>query len=430
MKKALCLSVLLLMTVSVMSGCMFFTDDHSWVATVNGTDIPYAKYYELYDSYATMYEQNYGMDRNDPQYDEYFGELRDGILNSLVQAELIRQQCVDHGILPLSQENRDKAKKYLDEDIRAYKDQFIAAEKKADGTSLKTDEQYEQLADEEMQRFYENQKTSYEKLLEEYCTNVATELLQEEIVKSVTVSDTEAQEYYNQALADQKEEFKTEEDYEDAAYYGETIYTVPFEGYRYVSHILFAFSEETQTAISTARTAAATAKNSADKETDATKKAEYMATYEAKTKEADDLVAEAVADSAMKERVDAFYSRLANGEKYEDLLKELSDDAGGTGTDGYLVGPKTTTYVKPFVAEALRLSAANEISTTAITTDFGCHVMRLELLVEKGDVPFETLKEGIVDELLSSKRADEWDTQLKNWEDTADIKYNDAALGK
>ncbi|MBS7262557.1 MAG: SurA N-terminal domain-containing protein [Eubacteriales bacterium] len=429
MKKILCVVLTALLCAGVLTGCVFFEEKLDVAATVNGQEILWEDFYYLYNSYAEMYENHYGLSRTDPTYSAYFTSLRDDIIDSMIDAAILEQKCREEGILPLSAENAAEARANLDKDIRAYKDDFIASEKKADGDAPKSDEVYEAMADEEMKNFYEKNNTSYEKLLADYERQVATTCLKEKVLDGVAVTENEIKDYYDQMLAEQKADFDGDADqYEDAVAAGETIFYAP-AGYRWVSHVLFMIDEDAVTELRTLRSAAASAKASADATEDEAEKAEYTATYEAKTAEAEQKLTEAL--GALDEKVAEFYRRLGEGETWEALHDEYNDDkASGFGEKGYLIGPTTTGYVEGFLNAALGLTAVGEYNAEPTVSDYGYHVVRMDIEVPAGDVPLDDLREEISTELLASKQSGEWTELFNGWRAAAEIKINEKALAR
>ena len=407
MKKFITMIIMTALLLTCLSGCIIIqksdpTENGTVVARVNGEAITYDEFYAIYGQYVEMYAA-YGYDENDPANAEMFEEIRQGILDELVLEKVLLQQCSEKGYLPLSEADKQEVTELLQADIDAYKESIIANAKANDGENLKTDAEYEALAEEELLKFYETTST-YNELFVYKTNDFVINKLKSELTKDITVSDTEVEEYYTQSLADQKEAFEDAAEYEYTYASGETIFYNP-EGYRVVSHILLQISTDASNTIKALRTEAASAKTSAEKETDETKKAEYLATEKAKTDEADKALADAL--KALDTKLAEVMTKINEGEKFTDLIDEYSSDSNNYG-EGYLVGPETTDFVASFTAEALRLQAEGEISSTAIVSDYGYHILKLDKLIPAGDVPLADLKASITETLLSDKITARW----------------------
>ena len=420
MKKLITLVIMTALLLTSLSGCIIIdksdpTEGGKVVAKVNGESVTYDKFYAIYSQYVTMYNA-YGYSESDPNYASIFQEMRQAIIDELVLEKVLLQKCKEAGLLPLNEDDKQKVTELLQADIDEYKKSIIENAKTTDGENQRTDEEYAELAEEELRKFYET-TSSYDELFTFKTNDYVISKLKEDQTKDITVSDTEIQEYYNQSLEDQKDAFEDFHEFEDAYNAGETIF-YNLEGYRVVSHILIPISNDEATKISNLRKEAATAKSSASSETDETKKAEYLATEKAKTDEANQALNDAL--KKIEDKLEEVLTKIDSGEDFDELITEYSSDSNNNGA-GYLVGPDTDDFMESFSKEALRLQTEKEISEQGVASDYGYHILRLDKLIIAGEVPLEDLKTQITESLLYSKQSARWDALQTEWQNAAEI---------
>lgn len=86
--------------------------------------------------------------------------------------------------------------------------------------------------------------------------------------------------------------------------------------------------------------------------------------------------------------------RLAKGEKFADLARELSQDPGSKDEGGVLGCEPRGSHVAPFEV-ALAALRPGETSKTPVRTDFGFHVILLSSIEAARVKPFEQVKESL-----------------------------------
>jgi foldase protein PrsA len=118
--------------------------------------------------------------------------------------------------------------------------------------------------------------------------------------------------------------------------------------------------------------------------------------------------------------------RLKNGEKFEDVAKEVSTDTG-TAAEGGLLGDVNyvgSNYVQEFVDAAIKLKAG-EISEP-VQTQYGWHIIKCNSKSEYPVKAFDTVKEDIKKDRLSDKKQEAFDSAYDTWKKAAKAKtYSD-----
>lgn len=109
-------------------------------------------------------------------------------------------------------------------------------------------------------------------------------------------------------------------------------------------------------------------------------------------------------DSAQK-KIDEIYVNLQNGEKFEDLVKNFSDDPSSNNKDGVLpsFGTGTTTRMVTEFEDAAFALKNNGDYSKPLKTDYGFHIIKR---IEWKDVPsFEVSKKDLQNKVNKDERA-------------------------
>lgn len=97
----------------------------------------------------------------------------------------------------------------------------------------------------------------------------------------------------------------------------------------------------------------------------------------------------------------AVLTRLAKGEPFEALAKELSIDPGTQAEGGDLGCYPLGNLIEPFERAMVRLKVG-ETTRTPVKTEFGYHIIRLNKVEPMAYAPFEAVQEGLSSSLLES----------------------------
>jgi len=269
----------------------------------------------------------------------------------------------------------------------------------------------------------------------------AQDRLMADIVKDVTVTEEEIAAEYAVRMENDKAEFTAYPDvYGSTVLDGGVAYYTP-AGYRYVKHILVAYSEENQmlmnelsSEIAMKQSELLTAETSlgemgedagADTEEMAANRAALTAaietlTAEIATLELDLHTAIEAANAAIQPTVDEVLSKLAEGESFETLIGQYSQDPGMP-SEGYLVSEASTNWVTAFRDGAMALKAVGDVSEP-VYSDYGVHIIQYAGDAAEGEIGLENVREHIADELLMTKQDEAYAITMEQWAQEAGAK--------
>ncbi len=230
---------LALCAVLTLSGCGLVSIDKETeqaqqnatvVAEYTGGTVTYADAIAEYQNWLSYYEA-YGYSITS---DADKTELKQQVLDTLVQQKIIEAKAKEMGLTDLSEDEKadilSQAQAEYEDAVTYYMD-YLQGD---------TDQETRQNAVDYLDSIGYTLES-----IEQYDTeNAWQEKLKDEITKDVTVSDEAVQTTYDASVAEDQESFTDDTyNFENAATYGDTITWVP-EGYRAVKHILLTLPEE------------------------------------------------------------------------------------------------------------------------------------------------------------------------------------------
>lgn len=101
------------------------------------------------------------------------------------------------------------------------------------------------------------------------------------------------------------------------------------------------------------------------------------------------------------ERAQQVREKLLQGESFEELAAEFSDDPSAKNNKGDLGFFDAKRMVRPFSKAAFAMNKPGEISAP-VYTQFGYHIIKLHELKPAGTIPFEEVKNEIIDGMKSN----------------------------
>jgi peptidyl-prolyl cis-trans isomerase SurA len=104
----------------------------------------------------------------------------------------------------------------------------------------------------------------------------------------------------------------------------------------------------------------------------------------------------------LKLKADNIYSRIQNGETFEDLTKEFSDDKSNSGTGGKLPKFKVNRMVPEFIEVISTMQEPGTVSKPVLTL-YGYHLIKL--IGKSGLEPFDDVKDEMRKRIEKDKRA-------------------------
>jgi hypothetical protein len=266
------------------------------------------------------------------------------------------------------------------------------------------------------------------------------ELLRDKVFADLSITDEEAQKWYDDTLAADTASFDGDpSSYFDMVSDSETNGGAPVTyspgGYGRIMHIVVApdtelgedyttktirmdelLSEYGKLAMESEYT-----KDTAAPVDNSVRLGEIMTEYYGLKGEADTLWNEHYADS--KTKIEEAYSKLQSGSDFAEVMKEYTQDTDFTQYDVYSQKGKliSSEYDNSYWSESV-INAYKSLTPGSYSPIFkdeeGYHIIYFVAEEPKGAVSFENMKESIVNMLLTDKQAQEWNTLMTEW--TAD----------
>ena len=212
-------------------------DNNEVVAEVGDEKILKGEAMELYNYYADVYASFYGA--SDEEFEQ---QLKQDILDLLVQDAVLRAKAEELGLTTLTEEEQAQAQEDADTE---YNDTLESLTE-----SFKTDDNTEEEARQEALDYMESEGYSEEQALDNATSQIVQDKLRASVTDSVTVSEEDLQTAYDDLVAQQQASYDSDvSQYEYDVMNNELIAYVP-EGFRAVKHILIKFTDEQISALS------------------------------------------------------------------------------------------------------------------------------------------------------------------------------------
>ncbi len=149
------------------------------------------------------------------------------------------------------------------------------------------------------------------------------------------------------------------------------------------------------------------------------------------TAEADKADAQTQLDALIAEaqpKVDEVEAKIAAGEDFQSLIDAYGEDPGmqaGTETaeTGYYVC-EGASYDAAFLAAALSLKNVGDVSEPVLGS-YGYHIIRYEADVPSGTADFESVKEALTSQALSTAQSEAFSKALDEWTTAATVEKFD-----
>lgn len=368
--RALALILAALLLAGMLSACSA-TNPNYTVLKVGELDVGVSQYYTIYSRYKSYYSL-YGL--YDVSTAEKLRTFQDTIFDILINNLLPANQALKEGIT-LTAEEEAQIKVSLEEQINTILEDYAS---QVDASI--TDEAA--IREAEMALFKKDISSSgwtyakYTAMLEEQIRNDALAIkYMEGLYAEISISDENAQSYYEQTLAEQQTAYAEDpaQYYTDYTSYLSNGGTKPLaapEGYHFYKHILIKFAAEGE------------------------------------TKDVDAIVAE-------------IKDKLAAGADFDELVAAYGEDPGMQSepyiNEGYLISEAVIDkYYDGFAEAALALKNIGDVSEPVETTA-GYHFIQYTSDVDTTPVPYEDVKDAIFEELTTKAQSDIFSTKLVEW---------------
>lgn len=346
------------------------------VAKVNGKEI-------LKGAVLDQYRANYGVPE---EYDE---QILTGILDALIEEELVKQKAEAAGYV-LNDEVINRAREEYEQSLKDYAE----ALREEAGEDDDSDTDYLQKAKEKMSEYYEAAGLSEEEYIENWAKYIAIQDYLDQLTNDITVTETEIEEFY-------QEELEFQLDNPSLAAFYSSVKVVEKPASRTVKHILIKLSDEDMNAISSLR-------------------------QENKSEEADELRDEKLAE--IRKKAEDVLVKAKAGEDFEALIKEYGEDPGmenEENKDGYSMYKDSSMYPE-FIEASFKLKEG-EISDL-VATDAGYHIIKVYEANEDEITPLDEIKDKVQEVLLNQKKSIKIDEFIAEWLEEADIKKYERRL--
>ncbi len=364
--------------------------------------------------------------------DDYAAEVKQQILETLVQKAVLDQKAAELGLDQLD----DEALKNLEAEAAENYETYIDSYKSYFAAEDASDEEARQQTIAALESYGMTQETLVEQMKESY----VSEQLHTFVTKDVAVTDEDIRAAYEQMVSDDEASYANDRSYNNARNTGATIAWNP-EGYRAVKHVLIKFGEEQGKQYSELQTAldnlneelAALDAPAETSDADTAQEAEAEATPEPRSRE------EIQADiAAVATQIEALYSELLpkaqqvvdefeGGADFDSLIEKYNEDPGmqnePTATNGYAVAAGSTTWDPAFTEGAMSIEAIGQISAPIYGKN-GIHIIYYLSDITPGAVPFEEIAEAAEANALDAKISDTYSAQVEAWVEEAKPVYH------
>ena len=334
-------------------------------------------------------------------------EVADSVLQTVLSykaaEKLIAVKAHAQGLDQLSADDLkqiDEQAKQLYDDQLEYYTAFVAE----DGMS---DEEIHAAAVKYME---EEEQVTLQSLTDALKAEWPTEKFRQQIVKDVTVTDEEVQQYYQDELAAQKETYaQYPEEFEFSHSDGDLVLYVP-EGYRAVRDLMLPFQSDEDEI------------NAADlldqisqlnPESDA-------ARIQALEAQLDPLYAPMEATAAeIAEKLQAGESFLSLADQYgQDEMMETEP----VRSEGYYISENSFLFSTEFIQGAMILEQPGQVSAP-LRSPAGLHLVEYLKDVTPGEVPLEQVSDAIRAAALEEKQDEYYDEQISAMLEEANVRY-------
>ncbi len=333
----------------------------------------------------------------EPMYADMVQNMKEQVLESLIIEKAMFNMLEEKGYMEFTPEQLDEAKTKVQEELDYYA-QMGMASITAELEEGYTDEQYQQKADEYIEKLLTENNITRQDIEDYYKNNFAVEQARKDLVGDIVPTKEQVKEQYDTnveaARAAMSEDVSAYESYERS---GLTIYYVP-AGIRKVRQILIKFEDDSiSSAINDLQIAG-------------------------DEKGADELLQESL--PLIQERADEVLGKLQSGEiTFDEAIENYNDDTGMEYyKEGYTVMEGSTSYLEPFTKGAMALETVGDISGL-VPTLYGYHIIEYTSDLEEGPVDYESVRQEIYDSLLASLQDNAWYELVDEWKQNLNIEY-------
>ncbi|HHX18653.1 MAG TPA: peptidylprolyl isomerase [Clostridium sp.] len=379
-KKSLSLVAAIILSFSfILGSCSSKQEEKKVViAQVNGEDIFYDEFYDIYNY--TLTNQGIDPETEDEEELDLIEKMKDELLEDLITRKVMKQKITAEGY-EITDETRKEAEEQYNYSIEmfAFQTQLQAQFQGEEGAE---DRDFKKEAEE----FVLEQLELMNRTKDDYLEDIAEEILiskyLEDLAKDIEALEEEIRSFYDEEL-----------EMQEAGGRGE-VNLVKNPDQTRVKHILIGLAEED--------------------------KKEYENYYqEGKYEEAESFLEEKLAE--IKPKAEEVLEKAKNGEDFEALIDEYGEDPGMESEDykdGYLVN-KGSGFVPEFEETSLNLEV-DEISDL-VPTMHGYHIIKAYEKFEEAIFTFEEKRDEIKEILDREKKSEFAIKEVDRWVEEAEI---------
>lgn len=397
MKRKLAVVALLISAVMIAGGCTLIQvneerDAKVVVAQVDGTAITKGEFLSAWNQMRLQYgitDQN----ERDSSVAETVKYLKEYLLDSMVEDEVMEQEARKRGYFDLTNEQRAEIEEEMASILESLRESIERSMTFEEGL---TDEQKAALVDAELNSYREEIGYTDEYIRSTLENSKAISALYEEVTNGATAEESALDARYNEKITADRTSYEVDADaYVDAVLGGKSVYYVPKSGMRLIQQILIMLPADARSQISALR-------------------------KEGDNEGADEKREEAL--DAIRDKAEEVLSKLEGGADFDDMIEEYNEDPGMEAhPDGYPVNDNVTSYAPEFMQGAMALEKQGDISGL-IATDYGYHILRYAGSLKDGAVPFEDVREQLREEVLNENKQKLWSEALEQWKSARQIK--------
>lgn len=357
-------------------------------AEYNGGVITVQEASDAYSTTAAYYEM-LGADPAD-----YAEDAKRETIDNLVEDQILEAKAKEYGVYDLT----DEQKAELEQEVQANFDAQVEYYMAFRFDDSQTDEQLRQNTID----YLNENGMSVDDLYKTAAANIWRDNLRDYITADVSVEESDVQEYYQKQVETAKISYAADFGmYESDREYGGAVVYNP-AGVRTVQGILIPFSNDQITTYLTLQAQIEAG--------DTSKQAEMDALY----------------DQIMPTAQEAL-NRARAGEDFAALMDEYSADETlkrePMRSTGYYVSAQSVSYSKAFIDAAMALEKIGDISDL-VRMDTGIYILRYASDVPEGEVPYEQVRDQLMDGCLEEKKNVKYNTTVEGWIADANIVYH------
>lgn len=396
------------------------------MATVNGSDVLREDIDLIYSNLVTTYAQ-YGYDTSDATF---AAAMQAYAVEYAVQLKLMEQKAIENGFDQFTDEEKAEIEKTNAEEWASIVDMYVSY---YGGVTEESTEDEKAAARVSVLAMLESMGYTEAVLLENAMQNAKLDKVQAMMVEGANVTDEEVKALFDQYVAADESSYKDNVAMYEymTQYYGQTAYYTP-EGYRGITHILLDVDDDLLSNYQTLSAKLEEQQEAEEKDDEAeatdTPEADTTAEPETPVTQADvDAAYKAIMDS-VQPTIDEIKQKLADGVPFADLVAEYGTDPGmqqePNKTNGYSVHMDSILWDPAFVKAAFSVDNVGDVAEPVVG-NYGVHIVQYTRDVPAGAVEFtDELKSAMLEEALSQKESELFNTTMDAWMQEANVTYS------